>query len=104
MGKRSRFARKTPPPAPAAIAPKVRPSRHALWAALVLSAAACALYASSWHYGFAGDDTWVIVQNQWTHQGLSALPKVMFHSLYYGAVPLNGGLYRPVAGAYYVVV
>lgn len=74
------------------------------WTALWLAVAACALYARSWHYGFAGDDSFVIQQNAWTRQGLSALLRVVSHSLYFGAVPVNGGLYRPVAGAYYVIV
>lgn len=74
------------------------------WTAIWLAAAACALYARSWHYGFVGDDAFVIAENAWTQQGISALPHVASHSLYFGAVPLNGGLYRPLAGAYYVIV
>lgn len=75
-----------------------------IWASVALAAFAFLLYASSWRYGFAGDDPWVILQNAWTREGVSALPRVVSHSLYFGAVPLNGGLYRPVAGAYYVIV
>lgn len=89
---------------PSEVVPKPALSRPLLWASLGLAALACLLYASSWQYGFAGDDARVILQNSWTREGLSALPRIMSHSMYFGAVPLNGGLYRPVAGAYYVIV
>src|SRR5690349_4576817 len=79
------------------------PSGHYRLAAL-LAAVACLLYAPTWLHGFAGDDWWVIVTNQWTRQGVSALPDIVSHSLYFGAIPLNGGLYRPFAGLYYVLV
>jgi tetratricopeptide (TPR) repeat protein len=46
----------------------------------------------------------VIGNNTFAQQGLAALPQVVSHSLYFGAVPLNGGLYRPLAGAYYLVI
>ncbi len=45
----------------------------------------------------------MITQNGWTQDGLTALPRVLAHSLYYGAVPVNTGLCRPVAGAYYLI-
>lgn len=103
----SRRAKPTPRPAPnavvaAAVAAPWDPV--ARWIALALAAMACLLYGPSWHYGFVGDDSRVILQNAWTQQGLSALPNVVSHSLYFGAVPVNGGLYRPIAGAYYVIV
>ncbi len=87
----------------AAIVPKARPPDH-LRAALFLATTAWALYASSWHHGFVGDDSWVTWANAWTRLGLSGLPRIVSHSLYFGAVPQNSGLYRPVAGAYCVVV
>jgi hypothetical protein len=86
---------------PAPVAPA---ARGPLWQALLLAAGAFLLYAPTWQHGFAGDDSFVIVNNQWTRQGPSALPHVISHSLYFGAVPLNGGLYRPVSGMYYVLI
>jgi tetratricopeptide (TPR) repeat protein len=80
------------------------PRRESLLPALFLAMAACALYAPSWHHGYVGDDSMVIRGNAWTLQGLTALPRIVSHSLYFGAEPQNSGLYRPVAGAYYVVV
>ena len=92
-------------------APKRQPTtslasapRTHLWQALLLAFGACLLYAPTWWHGFAGDDGFVIVNNQWTQQGLSALPRIVSHSLYFGAVPLNGGLYRPLSGTYYLLV
>src|SRR5438105_2108838 len=81
-----------------------RASTKHIGPAFLLATIAVLLYAPTWQYGFAGDDWWVIVANQWTRQGLSALPKIVSHSLYFGAIPLNGGLYRPVAGMYYLLV
>lgn len=103
MGKRSR---RTPsePKRPKLTAGSAQSRRRVGRTALLLAAAAVLLYAPTWHYGFAGDDSFVISNNHWSRQGLSALPHVVAHSLYFGAVPLNGGLYRPVAGAYYVII
>jgi tetratricopeptide (TPR) repeat protein len=85
-------------PTPAAPRPEL------LLPALFLAMAACVLYAPSWGHDFVGDDSMVIGGNAWTLQGLSALPRIVSHSLYFGTEPQNSGLYRPVAGAYYVVV
>ena len=77
------------------------PELFAIAAALALLA--CLLYAPSWHYGFAGDDALVIRDNAWTREGLARLPSIVSHSLYFGAVPQNSGLYRPIAGVYFAL-
>ena len=79
-------------------------SLSGVWFTLSLALCAALLYSPSWQYGFVGDDSRVILNNQWTKQGVSALPHILAHSLYFGDVPLNGGLYRPIAGAYYDMV
>src|ERR1700680_4606252 len=72
------------------------PLAEIYWA-LLLAIAACALYAPSWHHGFVGDDSFVTWNNAWTRQGLSALPRIVSHSAYFGSVPQHSGLYRPAA-------
>jgi hypothetical protein len=107
MAKRSKSTRRstsTQRSTPVAIVPPRARPRVQVWAALLLALIACALYAPSWHHGFVGDDAMVIGNNAWTHQGLSALPRILTHSLYFGAVPKNSDLYRPAAGMYYDVV
>ena len=79
------------------------PTATLLLIAAALAGFACLLYAPSWHYGFAGDDTLVVRDNAFTHQGLGAVPSILSHSLYFGAVPQNSGLYRPVAGVYFAL-
>jgi tetratricopeptide (TPR) repeat protein len=102
MSRRARSTRRVSLPVPSvAAAPWPASSR---WIALGLAMLACLIYASSWRYGFVGDDSRVILGNAWTTEGLAALPRIVSHSLYFGSVPLNGGLYRPVAGAYYAIV
>jgi len=103
MAKRSKSARRSKPVAVVVAPQRARPNVE-VYSALLLAVAACALYASSWHHGFVGDDSSVTWDNAWTRQGLSALPRVVSHSLYFGSVPQNSGLYRPVAGAYFVIV
>jgi hypothetical protein len=88
---------------PAVLSPGPR-TRVVVRAAVLLAMVACALYAPSWRHGFVGDDAFVIGRNAWTQQGLSALRRIVAHSLYFGSVQTNAGLYRPAAGAYYVVV
>ena len=72
--------------------------------ALALGTTACVLYSPSWWYGFVGDDPSVVSQNGWTIEGVSALPRILTHSLYFGAVHRASDLYRPVAGLYFLLV
>lgn len=62
------------------------------------------MYGSSWSHGFVGDDSWVTWSNAWINEGLGALPQIVSHSLYFGAVPQSSDLYRPVAGVYFAFV
>ena len=101
MGKRSKSAKR--PNAPV-IVPRLARPRLQIYAVILLMLGAGALYAPSWHHGFVGDDSMVISGNAWTLQGLSALARIVRHSLYFGAVPKDCGLYRPAAGVYYSVV
>lgn len=105
MGRRSNARLKTQPRSEKpAFKDRTTRSLSGVRLALSLALFAALLYSPSWRYGFVGDDSRVILDNQWTKQGVPALPHIMAHSLYFGAVPLNGGLYRPIAGAYYDIV
>lgn len=100
MARRSRQTAAAPHPAPE----RATRDRRNRWIALALAVAACLLYSSTLRNGFVGDDALVILNNAWTREGVSALPRIVSHSLYFGAEPVNGGLYRPLAGAYYTIV
>ncbi len=91
-----------PKPSLPALVPKVfqwlnqPPVAYSLIAAL-----ACGLYLNTLTHDFVLDDGLVLSNNRIVQKGLTALPEILLHDSFYGAIGhsenLSGGRYRPLA-------
>lgn len=64
---------------------------------IICSLAAFLLYANTLHHDYALDDETAIVKNKFTHEGLSALPKIFSTPYRAGFDDRREGLYRPLS-------
>src|SRR6266446_3717053 len=71
--------------------------------AIICCVFAFALYANTLANKFTVDDDLVISKNNFTHEGISALPKIFSTSYRAGFYDRKEGLYRPLSVALFAV-
>jgi tetratricopeptide (TPR) repeat protein len=91
-----------PAPAPRATADPRRLLSSPLFIAAAMMALAFILYGRTIGYSFACDDRAAIVDNRFTVKGVSGIPGLLSHDLFYGIFGeqvdcLQGGRYRPLS-------
>ena len=102
MGKKKKRGAKTVP-APAPIAPADRMRMFSpFFVAVMMFALAFILYGRTIGYSFACDDRAAIFDNRFTVKGVSGIPGILSHDLFYGIFGeqvdcLQGGRYRPLS-------
>ncbi len=67
----------------------------------ILAAVSCGMYLNTLTHDFVLDDGLVLSNNRIVQKGLTALPDILLHDSFYGAIGhsenLSGGRYRPLA-------
>jgi protein O-mannosyl-transferase len=63
---------------------------------LILTIIPSVFYFNSLFNNYALDDGVVITENKFTKKGISAIPELVTHNLYYGYANIKVGLYRPL--------
>src|SRR5436305_8510684 len=101
MKQRKVSAKNSPPPKVAATVKNSPTLVRTL--TIICCVFAFALYANTLANQFTVDDDLVISKNKFTHEGISALPKIFTTSYRAGFYDRKEGLYRPLSVALFAV-